>query len=134
MKEIKRIISCLDLVKEWMRSSKKIRQRLVPSGRILQEKIKEVCCENHGILNKISAASLSLLVAEFPLPWSLFSSSWIKEKMTHHLKFKKHSPWPILMEENRTPLKKVGHGFSKWESGRFCHVTCQVVLRFFKEN
>ena len=41
MKKIKRIISCLDLIKEWIKPSKKIRQSHMPNGRISQEKIKE---------------------------------------------------------------------------------------------
>ena len=41
MKKIKRIISCLDLVKEWIKPSKKIRQTHMPNGRISQEKTKE---------------------------------------------------------------------------------------------
>ena len=54
--------------------------------------------------------------------------------MTHHLRFKKHSPWPILVEKNRTPWGMWDTVFTSGKVAGFWLATCQVVLRFSKEN
>ena len=102
----------MDLVKDWTLWARKIRLTLYQVAEFHKERIKEsLLLKSWDFWMKEFGFTLSSTWLNFRSPWSLFFSSWIKEKISLHLKFKLHSSWPILMGENRTLHEREGARF-----------------------